>query len=114
MFYDEQPPVFRRVVKHRPNTVLYVDDHGTKRALVRWPTTIGGWADQRMPDGSLAQRWKESDVGPRVWRDVIAGPTWLAPKTTPDRELVKNLWNGHWGLKTESSVRARTPRTAWC
>ena len=101
VFYDEQPPLFRRIVKHRPNTVLYVDDHGTKRALVRWPTTIGGWADQRMADGSLVQRWKESDVGPRVWRDVVAGPTWLAPKTTPDRELVKNLWNGHWGLKTE-------------
>jgi hypothetical protein len=101
VFYDEQPPPFRRIVKHRPNLVLFVDDHGTKRALVRWPTTIGGWADQRTPDGSLVQRWKESDVGPRVWRDVFAGPTWLAPKTTPDRELVKNLWNGHWGLKTE-------------
>ena len=101
VFYDNQPPPFRRIVKHRPNLVLYVDDHGTRRALVRWPTTIGGWADQRMADGSLVQRWKESDVGPRVWHDVIAGPTWLAPKTTPDRELVKNLWNGHWALKAE-------------
>ena len=101
VYYDEQPPPFRRVVAHRPNLVLYVDDHGTQRALVRWPTTIGGWADQRMPDGSLVQRWKESDVGPRVWRDIFAGPTWLAPKSTPDRELVKNLWNGHWALKSE-------------
>ncbi|MFT3693537.1 MAG: peptidoglycan-binding domain-containing protein [Kofleriaceae bacterium] len=101
VWYDEQPPLIRRIVKHRPNLVLFVDDHGTKRALVRWPTTIGGWADQRLPDGSLVQRWKESDVGPRVWRDIFAGPTWFAPKTTPDRELVKNLWNGHWGLKSE-------------
>jgi hypothetical protein len=101
VYYDEQPPPFRRIVAHRPNLVLYVDDHGTKRALVRWPTTIGGWADQRLPDGSLVQRWKESDVGPRVWRDIFAGPTWLAPKSTPDRELVKNLWNGHWALKSE-------------
>jgi hypothetical protein len=101
VFYDEQPPLFRRIVKHRPSMVLYVDDHGTKRPLVRWPTTIGGWADQRLADGSLVQRWKESDVGPRIWKDVIAGPTWLAPKTTPDRELVKNMWNGHWALKTE-------------
>jgi len=22
-------------------------------------------------------------------------------RRTPDRELVKNLWNGHWALKTE-------------
>ena len=101
IFYDEQPPPFRRIVAHRPSLVLYVDDHGTKRALVRWPTTIGGWADQRMADGSLVQRWKESDVGPRLWRDIFAGPTWFAPKSTPDRELVKNLWNGHWGLKSE-------------
>jgi hypothetical protein len=47
------------------------------------------------------QRWKESDVGPRVWRDLYAGPTWLPPASTPDRDLVKNLYNGHYGLKTE-------------
>ena len=101
VFYDESPPPFRRIARHRPTLTLYVNDGGTRRALVRWPTTIGGWADQRLPDGSLVQRWKESEVGPRVWRDLFAGPTWLAPKTTPDRELVKNLWNGHWALKTE-------------
>ena len=101
VFYDETPPPFRRIAPHRPTLTLYVNDRGTKRALVRWPTTIGGWADQRVADGSLVQRWKESEVGPRVWRDLYAGPTWLAPKSTPDRELVKNLWNGHWALKTE-------------
>jgi hypothetical protein len=101
VFYDETPPPFRRIAPHRPTLTLYVNDRGTKRALVRWPTTIGGWADQRLADGSLVQRWKESEVGPRVWRDLYAGPTWLAPKSTPDRELVKNLWNGHWALKTE-------------
>jgi hypothetical protein len=102
VFYDESPPPFRRIAPHRPTLTLYTTDRsGTKHALVRWPTTIGGWADQRMADGSLVQRWKESEVGPRVWRDLFAGPTWLAPKSTPDRELVKNLWNGHWALKTE-------------
>lgn len=101
LFYDETPPPFRRIAKHRPALVLYVDDHGTKRPLVRWPTTIGGWADQRLPDGTLVQRWKESDVGPRVWRDLFAGPTWLPPKSTPDKDLVKNLYNGHWALKSE-------------
>jgi hypothetical protein len=101
IFYDETPPPFRRIARHRPALVLYVDDHGTKRPLVRWPTTIGGWAEQRLPDGTLVQRWKESDVGPRVWRDLFAGPTWLPPKSTPDQELVKNLYNGHWALKSE-------------
>jgi len=101
VFYDETPPPFRRIVPHRPTLTLYVDDHGTKRPLIRWPTTIGGWADQRLPDGTIVQRWKESDVGPRIWRDIFAGPTWLPPKSTPDKDLVKNLYNGHWALKSE-------------
>src|SRR5262249_27393498 len=102
IWYDDEPPPFRRIPVHRPALILYVDDNGTKRPLIRWPTTIGGWADQRMADGDLVQRWKESDVGPRVWRDLYAGPTWLPPPSTPDRDLVKNLYNGgHYGLKTE-------------
>jgi len=99
VFYDETP--IPRRVAHRPTLVLYVDDQGTRRPLMRWPTTIGGWADQRTTEGDVIQKWKESDVGPRVWRDLYAAPTWLAPKSTPDRDLVKNLYNGHWGLKKE-------------
>jgi hypothetical protein len=102
VWYDDVP--IPRLIRHRPTLVVYADDPGAasgKRPLLRWPTTIGGWADQRLADGSLVQRWKESDVGPRVWRDLYAAPTWLPPPTTPDRDLVKNLWNGHWGLKTE-------------
>jgi len=101
IWYDDEAPPFRRIPVHRPALIVYVDDQGTKRPLIRWPTTIGGWADQRMADGELVQRWKESDVGPRVWRDLYAGPTWLPPPSTPDRDLVKNLYNGHYGLKTE-------------
>jgi hypothetical protein len=102
VWYDEVP--IPRLIRHRPTLVLYADDPASptgRRALIRWPTTIGGWADQRLADGTLVQRWKESDVGPRVWRELYAAPTWLPPRTTPDRDLVKNLWNGHWGLKTE-------------
>lgn len=99
VFYDETP--IPRRVAHRPTLTLFVDDHGTRRALVRWPTTIGGWADQRTGDGEIVQQWKESDVGPRVWRDLYAGPTWFPPKTTPDKDLVKNLYNGKWGLKKD-------------
>jgi hypothetical protein len=102
VWYDEVP--IPRLIRHRPTLVLYADDPASptgQRALIRWPTTIGGWADQRLEDGTLIQRWKESDVGPRVWRELYAAPTWLPPRTTPDRDLVKNLWNGHWGLKTE-------------
>jgi hypothetical protein len=102
VWYDETP--IPRLIRHRPTLVLYATDPTAargQRPLIRWPTTIGGWADQRLEDGTLVQRWKESDIGPRVWRDLYAAPTWLPPRTTPDRDLVKNLWNGHWGLKTE-------------
>jgi hypothetical protein len=99
VWYDEVP--IPRRIAHRPMLVLYVDDGGTRRPLIRWPTTIGGWADQRTAGGALVQRWKESDVGPRVWRDLYAAPTWLPPRTTPDRDLVKNLYNGHYALKNE-------------
>ena len=102
VWYDDTP--IPRLIRHRPTLVVYAQDPalpGKDRPLVRWPTTIGGWADQRLEDGSVIQRWKESDVGPRVWRELYAAPTWLPPKTTPDRDLVTNLYNGHWGLKSQ-------------
>src|SRR5690606_11440433 len=36
---------------------------------------------------------------------------WLPPRTTPDRELVKNLYNGHWALKSE--LLGPGPRSAY-
>lgn len=99
VWYDEVP--IARNVKHRPTTTLYVTVDGKRRPLIRWPTTIGGWSDVRMGDGYVVRKWKESDVGPRVWRDLYAAPTWMPPPTTPDRDLVKNNYNGTYSLKTE-------------
>nr|MBA2541040.1 hypothetical protein [Deltaproteobacteria bacterium] len=109
VYYDDNP--IPRMIAHRPNLVVYANDKGTKRALVRWPTTIGGWADVLLPGGGVVQKWKESDVGPRVWRDIYAAPTWLPPKSTPDRDLVKNLYNGRWDLKR--SIMGPGPRAAF-
>ncbi len=110
VWYDETP--IKRVIRHRPTLVLYVNDAGVKRPLIRWPTTIGGWSDVRMPGGWVAQKWKESDVGPRVWRQLYAAPTWLPPPTTPDRDLVRNTYtNGKWELKT--SIMGPGPHAAY-
>jgi hypothetical protein len=109
--YDDRPPKARRKVAVRPTLVIYAQDGAIKRPLVRWPTTIGGWADERLPSGRLVRKWKESDVGPRIWRDVTAAPAWLPPKSTPDRELVKNLYNGNWALKSE--IFGPGPRSAY-
>ncbi|HEU0029404.1 MAG TPA: peptidoglycan-binding protein [Kofleriaceae bacterium] len=109
VWYDDKPTP--RIVQHRPNLVLFVDDHGTKRPLVRWPTTIGGWSDVNIPGVGIVQKWKESDVGPRVWRDLFAAPTWLPPGTTPDRDLVRWAGPGKWELK--KSIMGPGPHAAF-
>ncbi len=109
VWYDETPIL--RFIRTRPTMILYVNDNGTKRPLVRWPTTIGGWADVRMEGGWVAKKWKESDVGPRWWRNLFAAPTWLPPATTPDKDLVINNYNGTWSLK--KSIMGPGPHAAY-
>ena len=74
-------------VKQSPSLIVYTTDGDRRIPLARWPTTIGGWQAEK--DAGIMQRWKESPVGPRIWRDLFVGPTWLPPETTPDRELVR-------------------------
>ncbi len=57
-------------------------------ALARWRTTIGGWRAEQASDGYEYYRYKGSDVGPRVWRHIVAGPVWIAPTSSPLRGLV--------------------------
>jgi hypothetical protein len=109
VWYDETP--IPRNIQHRPSLVLYVNDNGVKRPLVRWPSTIGGWSEVRTEGGFVHKRWKESDVGPRVWRNLFAAPTWLPPPTTPDKDLVVNNYNGTWSLK--KSIMGPGPHAAY-
>lgn len=109
VWYDTRP--IRRHAPRRPALVLYARHDGVRTPLVRWPTTIGSWSDVRRPSGHVVQKWKESDVGKRVWRDLYAAPTWFPPSSTPDRDLVKYLWNGTWRLKHE--VFGPGPRSAY-
>lgn len=68
---------------------------------MRWPTTIGGWKDEN-EDGSVSLRYKESPVGRRYWRELVAAPAWFPPPTTPDRELVRRLPDGRWAADAEA------------
>lgn len=72
----------------RPTTTVYVRANGRDIPLVRWSTTIGGYQDERLEDGTIVTRYKESPAGERIWRDVVAAPAWLPPPTTPDDDLV--------------------------
>ncbi len=74
----------------RPIVTLYAGD----RALVRWPTTIGGWKPEVSRTGQVGLRYKESFAGPRVMRDLIASPAWLPPPTARADELAHRTPTG--------------------
>ncbi|MEM9067001.1 MAG: hypothetical protein AAGE52_00805 [Myxococcota bacterium] len=78
-------------IEARPIVTLYAQTASGDVALVRWPTTIGGWKPERAPGGGTALKYKESYVGERVWRDVIAAPAWLPPPSTPDDDLLRRV-----------------------
>ncbi|HEY6881253.1 MAG TPA: L,D-transpeptidase [Polyangiales bacterium] len=83
--------------KRYPMMTLMLDAGGKKIALARWRTTIGSWRAEQASDGYEYFRYKGSDVGPRVIRQIISGPVWIAPTSTPIRSLVKTKTvNGAW------------------
>jgi hypothetical protein len=75
--------------KRYPSLTLFVTHNGQRFPLARWRTTIGGWRAEQATDGYEYYRYKMSDVGPRVIRQVVSGPVWIAPTSTPIRSLVK-------------------------
>lgn len=81
-------------IEQRPTVTLYASTPRGEVALMRWPTTIGGWKPERSSAGGIGLRYKESPEGPRIWRDVVASPAWLPPASTPDDELVRRLPGG--------------------
>lgn len=99
--YDELGKLQPQPVKVRPTVTLYARDGEREIALVRWNTTIGGFQPETLPDGSVGLMYKNSDVGARVWRHVVATPAWLPPDGTPDADLVRKV-NGKARLNQEA------------
>jgi hypothetical protein len=79
----------------RPTLTLFARDGANEIALVRWPTTIGGWKPERTPGGGMRFAYKESPVGRVVWRDLYATPAWLAPPSTPPEDMVVRSGRGY-------------------
>ena len=75
-----------------PSFTLFVKWRGEKVPLVNWRTTIGGWRSELASDGEEYYRYKDSDVGPRVWRHIVAAPVWLPPTSSPMGSMVKTKW----------------------
>jgi hypothetical protein len=83
--------------KRFPSMTVYVHYRDQQIPLTRWRTTIGGWRAEQASNGFEYYRYKGSDVGPRVIRQVVAGPVWIAPSSTPIRSLTKmKTVNGKW------------------
>jgi hypothetical protein len=82
-----KPIVQRR--DHYPHLTLFVNWHGQKIPLVKWRTTIGSWRSEMHADGHVYFKYKNSDVGPRVWRQIVATPVWIPPDGTPAKDLLK-------------------------
>jgi hypothetical protein len=72
-----------------PQLTLYVRWRGERVPLLRWRTTIGGWRGELASDRQEYYRYKGSDVGPRVWRHIVAAPVWIPPATSPLGSMVK-------------------------
>jgi len=71
-----------------PYLTVYVDYEGQQIPLVHWRTTIGSWRTE-MNEGEQMLKYKNSDVGPRVWKDIMAAPVWIPPNNAPADELVE-------------------------
>ena len=59
--------------EHFPHLTLFVRWRGQKIPLCRWRTTIGSWRSELHADGQVYYKYKNSDVGPRVWKNIVAG-----------------------------------------
>lgn len=95
VWYDT--PAKRGRIERRPTLTLWARrQDGTELALFRWHTTIGGWKKEAIGKNRVVLRYKNSDVGRRVWRDLVALPAWLPPPLTPPRTLVRRGDDGTW------------------
>lgn len=81
-----KPIVQRR--DHFPHLTLFVRWHGQKIPLCWWRTTVGSWRSELHADGHVYFKYKNSDVGPRVWKEIVAAPVWIPPDGTPVEELL--------------------------
>ena len=97
--FDEAGNFQHKKRRTYPNLTLFVTHEGKKIPLARWRTTIGGWRAEQATDGYEYFRYKMSDVGPRVIRQIVSGPVWIPPTSTPIRSLIKGKSVNHSWMK---------------
>jgi hypothetical protein len=86
--FDSQGRAVTQRRRVYPSFTLFVTWRQQKIPLVRWRTTIGSWRSELHDDGQVYLKYKNSDVGPRIWKDIIASPVWIPPESTPAKDLL--------------------------
>jgi hypothetical protein len=94
--YDDQGRERFQPVQRRPTLTVFTEYLGQKIALARYGTTVGGWRSE-VVDGVDMWKYKGSPVGPRVWRQIVAAPVWLAPPGTTVKTLITRDFNSKTG-----------------
>ncbi len=85
--FDEAGQERPQPIQRRPRLTIFTRYRGQRIPLARHGTTVGGWRSE-LVDGTVMWKYKQSEVGPRVWAQIVASPVWLPPETTPARELL--------------------------
>jgi hypothetical protein len=86
--FDEAGNPVGQERRNFPSLTVLVEWQKQKIPLVRWRTTIGSWRSETQRDGKVYYKYKNSDVGPRVWKDIVAAPVWIPPDSTPPKALL--------------------------
>jgi hypothetical protein len=111
--YDDNGDKKPQPRSRMPRLTLFVLWKDQKIPLVHWPTTIGGWRREHK-DGKRYLKYKNSDVGLRMWRNIVAAPVWIPPPTTPPAGLVtKTKKNGRWRYRVKNEEIGPSYRSAY-
>ncbi|NVB36899.1 hypothetical protein G6O69_03595 [Pseudenhygromyxa sp. WMMC2535] len=86
--WDEEGNKHSQPRKRYPKITLYVDYEGQRIPVIHWRTTIGSWRSE-LHEGQEYYAYKNSDVGDRVWKTIMAAPVWIPPNGTPVGSLTK-------------------------
>lgn len=89
--YDTEGNKKRQVRKRFPHLNLYVRYLDQRIPLIHWRTTIGSWRTE-LHEGQVHLKYKNSDVGKRVWKDIVAAPVWIPPEATPPKDILKRVY----------------------
>ena len=86
--FDPKGRPVEQAREHFPHLTLFVSWRGQKIPLCQWRTTVGSWRSELHENGKIYYKYKNSDVGPRVWKHIVAGPVWIPPDATPVKDLL--------------------------